>query len=142
MGQEKTSSACLDVVTCEIDMKLPSLNQYINLCKENRYKANAYKQKLEEDIAVFFKGVPKYDGPVTIHFHWIEDNRRRDLDNVCFAKKFILDALVKSGHLKDDNRRYVTGFRDTFAYGKRARVILYIKEETHGKEKTGGEHNA
>lgn len=57
-----------------------------------------------------------------------EENKRRDLDNVCFAKKFILDSMVKTGKLKDDNRNFVKGFRDDFEYGKSSKVILEIEE--------------
>ena len=47
---------------------------------------------------------------------------------MCFAKKFILDSMVKAGKLKDDNRNYVAGFKDTFEYGKETKVILEIEE--------------
>lgn len=115
-------------VRVEIPMKLPSLNEYINVCRTNRFQAAKYKRGIEDDIMVFLGKVPKFDCPVRIHFHWIEGNKRRDLDNICFSKKFILDALVKSGKLKDDNRKIVTAFIDTFEYGKEAKVILEIEE--------------
>ena len=111
-----------------IEMKLPSLNDYINACRSNRFKGAKMKRDIEDDIMVFLNRLPVYDKPVRIHFHWIEDNRRRDLDNICFAKKFILDAMVKAGKLTDDNRKIVTAFIDTFEYGKDARVILDIEE--------------
>ena len=63
-----------------------------------------------------------------ITFNWIESNRKRDLDNVAFAKKFILDALVKCGKMKDDNRNYVLGFVDEFFYSNETKVILKIEE--------------
>ncbi len=66
---------------------------------------------------------------VTIHFHWTEENKRRDLDNVAFAKKFILDALVSLGKLENDNRKNVCGFTDTFGYGEHASVYLEIHEQ-------------
>ena len=72
--------------------------------------------------------MPRFDNPIKIHFHWIEGNKKRDLDNVCFAKKFILDSMVKHGKLKDDNRKYVYAFTDTFEYGKETKVILEIEE--------------
>ena len=78
---------------------------------------------------IFVGRLPEFIHPVTIHFHWIESNKRRDLDNICFAKKFILDALVKSGKLKDDNRKCVTAFTDTFEYGDETKVVLDIKEQ-------------
>lgn len=111
-----------------IDMKLPSLNEYVNVCRENRYKAAKFKQNLESDISLFLRRLPKFQKPVRIHFKWIESNKRRDYDNIAFAKKFILDALVKLGKLKDDNRKFVTGFQDSFGYGDTTKVILFIEE--------------
>lgn len=113
---------------CEINMKLPSLNEYINACRKNRYAGASMKTKIENDIAYYVSNLPRFDKPIKIHFHWIEGNKRRDLDNVAFGKKFILDALVKCGKMKDDNRKCVTGFIDTFEYGKETKVILYIEE--------------
>ena len=63
-----------------------------------------------------------------IVFRWIEPNRRRDKDNVAFAKKFILDALVKAGKLKDDNRNCVIAFTDNFEYTKEFKIVLEIEE--------------
>jgi Holliday junction resolvase RusA-like endonuclease len=111
-----------------IDMKLPSLNEYINICRSNKYEAAQYKADIEADIALFLMRMPKYKNPIKIHFNWIEGNKRRDLDNICFAKKFILDAMVKAGKLKDDNRKCVTAFTDNFYYGKETKVILEIEE--------------
>lgn len=112
----------------EIPMRLPSLNQYIYECRKNKYAGANMKKQIEKDLAWYINKLSKYDKPIYIHFHWVEENKRRDLDNVCFAKKFILDSMVKAGKLKDDNRNCVTGFTDTFEYGKESKVILEIKE--------------
>ena len=112
----------------EINMKLPSLNEYIRACRSNKYVGAKFKRQVEEDISWFLLNMPKYDKPIKIHFHWVEGNKRRDLDNICFAKKFILDTMVKLGKLKDDNRRYVYAFTDTFEYGDRTKVILEVEE--------------
>lgn len=113
---------------CKIDMKLPSANEYIQVCRTNPYKAAKFKNNLEADISLFITRLPRFENPVKIHFHWIESNKKRDLDNVAFAKKFILDALTKSGKLKNDNHKYVIGFTDTFEYGETTGVILEIEE--------------
>ena len=118
-----------------INMKLPSLNEYINVCRRNKYEAAQYKRDLESQIALFLAKMPRYTKPIAIHFHWVEGNKRRDLDNICFGKKFILDAMVKCGKLKDDNRKCVTAFTDTFSYGKETKVILEIKEIDDDKTK-------
>ena len=112
-----------------IDMKLPSLNEYINICRKNKYMANKYKSNIEKDISWFLLKMPKYENPIKINFTWVEGNKKRDLDNICFAKKFILDAMVKYGKLKDDNRKCVTAFTDNFEYGKETRVILEIEKQ-------------
>lgn len=96
---------------------LPNLNDYT---KATRSKINAsagMKKKTEKVImkeAVEQLGGWKTDKPVFIIFRWVEKNKRRDHDNVAFAKKFILDALVKAGILKGDGWKHVTGFLDTF----------------------------
>lgn len=113
----------------EIPIKLPSLNQYINECRKNRFAGAKMKKEVEIDIGWYINQLPEYKNPIKIHFHWVEENKKRDLDNVCFAKKFILDSMVKAGKLKDDNRNYVKGFKDTFEYGKVSKVILEIEEE-------------
>lgn len=121
------------MIKCEIPFKLPSCNDYITVCRTNPYKASKFKKNLESDISMFLMPLPVFDKPVKIRFHWIEGNKRRDLDNVAFAKKFILDALVKCGKLADDNRRFVTAFTDTFEYGEETKVILFIEEAESGK---------
>lgn len=121
------------MIKCEIDMKLPSLNEYVNICRTNPYKASKFKKNLESDISMFLMRLPVFIHPVKIRFHWIEGNKRRDLDNIAFAKKFILDAMVKCGKLKDDNRRFVTAFTDTFEYGEETKVILFISEVESGE---------
>lgn len=128
MDQEKNLSRPLEKVICEIQMKLPSLNEYINACRSNKFQGSKMKREIEDDIGIFIARLPKFEKPIKIHFHWIEKNKKRDLDNVAFAKKFILDAMVKQGKLKDDNRKCVTAFTDTFEYEKESRVILEIEE--------------
>lgn len=112
----------------EINMKLPSLNDYIKVCRSNKFLSNKVKAKLEQDIGLFLAKMPRWTKPIKIHFHWIEGNKKRDLDNIAFAKKFILDSMVKYGKLNDDNRKYVTAFTDTFEYGSETKVILEVEE--------------
>ena len=134
MDQEKNSSKDTAKVICEIPIKFLSLNGYVDLCRGNKYDSAKYKKDIEILTGTYIRNLPRFEKPVKIGFHWIEANARRDPDNIAFAKKFILDALVRSGKLKDDNRRCVTEFRDTFGYGKPTRVILTIEEEDDDTE--------
>ena len=116
----------------EINKRLMGLNEYTKANRTNKYAGNQAKkdeQKYIEWCIIEQLGNLHIDKPVKGRFTWIEENKRRDLDNICFAKKFILDSMVKAGKLKDDNRNFVKGFRDDFEYGKSSKVILEIEEE-------------
>jgi Holliday junction resolvase RusA-like endonuclease len=111
-----------------IPLKLPSLNDYIRACRSDKYVGAKMKSRVEQEIGLYLMKMPKHNKPIKINFTWVESSKRRDLDNVCFAKKFILDAMVKYGKLEDDNRKHVTGFVDKFVYGDKNEVILEIEE--------------
>ena len=128
MEQEKNFEESSERVICEIPMRLPSLNEYIRACRTNKYTGARMKNQVESELMWYIQRLPKFENPIVIDFLWIEQNKKRDLDNVAFGKKFILDAMVKLGKLKDDNRRCVTAFRDSFAYDKESKIILTIKE--------------
>jgi Holliday junction resolvase RusA-like endonuclease len=128
MEHEKTFEESSERVICEIPMKLPSLNEYIRACRGNKYGGAWMKKQVESELMWYIQRLPKFENPIVIDFLWIEQNKKRDLDNIAFGKKFILDALVKAGKLKDDNRRCVTAFRDSFDYADESKIILTIKE--------------
>lgn len=115
----------------EIDKRLIGLNEYTKANRTNAYMGAKAKKKEQEYIYWCIKeqlGNLKIDKPVIAKFTWIEENSKRDLDNICFAKKFILDALVQAKVLKDDNRKIVTNFRDNFEYAKESKVIVELEE--------------
>ena len=118
----------MEIYRVEIPMKLPSCNNYINECRKNRFAGAKMKADAEEEISLYLRELPYFEKPIKIKFLWVEGNKRRDLDGIAFGKKFILDALVKCGRLKDDNRKCVTAFTDSFSYGREWKVILEIEE--------------
>lgn len=115
----------------EINQKLPSLNEYTKACRTNKFIGAQMKQEVETqiwaDIKQQLKGI-KVSSPVRINFIWVEENKKRDLDNICFAKKFVLDALVKSNVIANDTQNYVIGFSDTFEYNNKGKVIVELEE--------------
>jgi Holliday junction resolvase RusA-like endonuclease len=111
---------------------LPGLNEYSTLERRNRYQAATMKKQAEAIVIAEAKrqlrGV-KLTGPVDIDCYWFERNRRRDKDNIAFAKKFIFDGLVNSGVLRDDGWDEINDIRDKFAVDpKRPRVEVVIRE--------------
>lgn len=115
----------------EIDKRLIGLNEYTNVNRYNKYAGAKQKKEEQNYIKMCIKqqlGNLKINKPVIGTFTWIEENKRRDLDNICFAKKFILDSLVELGILKDDNRKMVCGFEDRFEYADKSKVIVELEE--------------
>lgn len=67
--------------------------------------------------------------PVKIKYLWIEKDRRRDKDNIAFAKKFIQDALVKEKVLENDGWAQIESWTDDFAIdSQKPRVEIEIQE--------------
>ncbi|MBS5682311.1 MAG: RusA family crossover junction endodeoxyribonuclease [Clostridium sp.] len=119
----------------EINKRLMGLNEYTKYNRTNKYAGAGAKKKEQQYIINCIKqqlGNIKIDKPLIGHFIWIEENKRRDLDNICFAKKFILDALVQAGVLQDDNRKIVTNFTDSFEYSNSSKVIVELEELNSG----------
>ena len=112
-----------------VDGKLPSINDYIDACRANKYKAAKMKREAEDLIIAQTLQLQQITRPVFFRFTWYEKTTQRDPDNVCAAKKFILDALQKSGKLKNDNAKWVRGFAgDMFIYGIKQGVLIEVLE--------------
>ena len=131
------------IAKARIPLKLPSLNDYVKACRSSPYAGAAMKDRIQRDIGWFLMDLPVITGAVIVHFTWTERTKKRDFDNVSFAKKFILDELVMLGKLEDDSRRYVAGFTDTFRLGKDWSVDIVIEQERKDDdtEETGTGYN-
>ena len=114
--------------------KLPTANEYIDACRKNRYAAAKMKRDAEMLIIQQIKRMQVINERIALRFTWCEKTRKRDPDNVAFAKKFVLDALQKSGKLKNDNATYIAGFEDRFVYGQYQGVLMEIKECENGEK--------
>lgn len=115
----------------EINKRLPSFNEYTKKNRANKYAGAEMKKQEEEFIYLAIKnqlGNLKIKNPIKVNFLWIEENGKRDLDNISFAKKFILDALVKAKVIENDSRKYVAGFVDNFEYSDFSKVIVELEE--------------
>lgn len=117
------------MVTLIINGQLAGLNEYTRACRGNKYTGAKMKKEAQEligwHIMEQLKGI-HFDAPVRMAFRWYEPNRKRDLDNICFAKKFILDALVAHGVIGGDGWKYVTGFTDEFFVSSKPRIEIDI----------------
>lgn len=113
----------------EIPYKFPSLNEYTRANRNNKYDGGRMKKTVENDIGHFINRLPVFKKPIKLHLHWIEGNKRRDLDNIMYAVKFINDAMVKAGKIEDDDADHVTAILSSVGYEKGVwKVILEIEE--------------
>jgi Holliday junction resolvase RusA-like endonuclease len=112
-----------------IEGRLPSLNDYIGAQRSpNHSYANRYKQKWTDVCAKACASVPVFSEPVSVSIVWYERDRRRDLDNVTAATKFVLDGLVHAGKLRDDSQKYVKNIEHRVEVDKeRPRVEVEIR---------------
>ncbi len=113
-----------------IPRELPDLNTYIKSIASNRYSGGKVKKEVTEYIAwITKKHKNKIEPPYFFEFHWYMKDRKKDIDNVAFAKKFILDGLQVGGVIKQDSQKYVVGFSDMFYIDKKApRVEVIIRQ--------------
>ena len=115
-----------------IQGRLCSLNEYIKAERSNRYKGAKLKKDNERIIVVAIKQQlrnVKINDPVYMNYLWVVPDKRTDRDNIVFARKFIQDALVNTGILKDDSWIHVIGFSDRFEVDKEnPRIEVLIKE--------------
>ena len=116
---------------------LPGLNEYSTLERRNRYEAATMKRQAECVVMAEARRQLRslrITNPVAMDYHWIERNRKRDKDNIAFAKKFIQDALVKVGVLKNDGWAEIDHFTDNFAVDpRRPRIEVIIREVDNGQ---------
>ena len=97
-----------------IQGRFPSLNDYVAAERANRKFGASMKRRETKRAASAAEHLAKFTNPVVVAFKWVEPNMRRDVDNIAFAHKFILDGLVAAGVLEGDSRKYVIGLQDEF----------------------------
>lgn len=99
-----------------IEGELTALNEYINAERSNRRFAAEIKKDetgyCQDAAEKSDLKLQETDFPCALIITWYVKNKRKDADNIAFAKKFILDGLVEAGVLPNDNRKYVQGFTD------------------------------
>ena len=100
----------------------------------NKYKGASIKREVTDIIYWEAKSqkLKPVSKPVHISITWYCKNKKKDPDNIAFAKKFILDGLVKAGVLENDGWKQIEGFTDKFEVDKknpRVEVLILGEEE-------------
>lgn len=120
-----------------IPIRLPGLNDYIAALDHNRHTGNRLKKETEKDICAAIaiactkgtlRSIEDDEYPLRVNFEWHERTKRRDLDNIASAKKYILDAMQEAGIIKGDGQKYVGDINDIFCIpSDEDKVIVYVE---------------
>lgn len=100
--------------------QLTTLNEYIKMERGNKFAA-AKDKKDETDFvrwACVEQGLERIEKPCTVAFYWYMANKRKDLDNISFGAKAILDGCVTAGVLQDDGYEWVRGIQHYYRIDK------------------------
>lgn len=117
-----------------IEQRLPGLNDYTSACRAHWSNGARMKRRIEETIVWYIKAARAQgmlrptSARLALHIEWHESDMRRDVDNIVFAKKFILDALQIAGIIPNDDRKHVAGVFDEIIDDETDYVRVWLKE--------------
>jgi len=115
-------------MTITIKYKFESLNNYINKCRTNVYMANSIKQKETNLSALAFSRIPKITKyPIELEFKWHIKSKVSDLDGR--LAKNIIDGLVRSKRIIDDNVKYIQKITHIYVEDTEDYVEVGIREK-------------
>ena len=108
--------------------KLPTLNDYINIERGNKFYAAKMKAEFTDFCAKYFLVCPKMPKQLyDVEIFWTVENNKNDADNIFFGVKFILDGAKRSGRLADDNRKNIRHIHNYIETGKSYEVRVIFK---------------
>lgn len=116
--------------------RLVGLNEYTRACRSHWSRGSRLKRQQTELVAWYARaaGAHGHEGPVEVTCEWHERDARRDLDNVAFAAKFVLDGLVMAGVIAGDDQAHVTGIEHRFLVSPDyPRVVVEVRNATGGE---------
>lgn len=119
-------------MTGYLDIKgiMPGLNDYSDAERKHRQIAAKMKAAETDRVAWVAKTqLPVFTKPIHLTITYREKNRKRDKDNIAFAKKFILDGLVAAGRIANDGWKQIDGWSEGFVVdAKDPGITVVIKE--------------
>ncbi len=118
--------------TYTIHCELTDLNTYIDYerSKNGRYQAAKIKKDMTAICTKYAKasGIQIRGKRVRITFKWYCPDKRKDPDNIAFAKKFIEDGMVNAGVLQGDGWNQIVSLQDEFYIDKDPRCEVELTE--------------
>ena len=102
---------------------IPTLNEHDNANRSNRFGGATMKKNATNLCATYVrqamnKGFELGELPVNLKFDWYVKDRRKDKDNISFAKKYIFDGMIQAGLLQNDGWKQIGDWEETFDVDK------------------------
>ena len=117
----------IEAIVFTIPHRLTRLNEYINKERSNRYAAAKIKSSMTLACMAYVPNI-KIDYPIELIMIWTVKNMGNDLDNVSFGQKFICDAMVQKGFIKNDNLTVIKKITHKYCKGEKEKVTVIVKE--------------
>jgi len=118
-------------LTITFESKIPTLNEYINVERTNRYGAASMKKSATTGCMVEslnYRGLIDPNGLYDVVACWETADNKLDPDNVYFGIKFVLDGMVKAGIINNDGRKNIRNINNKIdTTGKRKLILTLIK---------------
>lgn len=110
--------------------RLDGLNTIINKNRHNKYAGAKLSKKNIKKVSWSIKAakLKKLKEPVILSIIYYEKNRRRDPDNILTSKKFILDAMQRTGLIQNDGWKNIESIEEYWQVDKenpRIEVTIY-----------------
>jgi len=120
--------------TFTIQGRLPGLNEITRANRANMFQGAKLKKDATQlcGQAIIVDHVPVFKNPpLSVLICWYEKDNRRDIDNVAGGgTKFILDALVETGRIPNDGRKWVRSIQHQFPDPDKEnpRILVCVEE--------------
>lgn len=101
--------------------ELSDLNTYTQANRSNRYEGGRVKKTDTQKVRYCIKACrdkKKFTKPIYLIYTFYCKDKRKDKDNIDIAKKFIQDALVEEGIIKNDGWNDIEGWAVNFFIDK------------------------
>lgn len=111
--------------------ELTDFNTYSDAERTSRQKAAKIKKKETYRVAAAFMPyrLAKPKLPISLKIRWICKNKRKDKDNIAFAKKFLFDGMQQAGVIPNDGWKEIGDWSEEFSIDKNnPRIEIEIEE--------------
>lgn len=114
--------------TLRIEYDFVYLNEYIDRERTNRMIASSIKKKITNAVMeqALYANCNRPKRQVDMVFSW-HVKGKYDSDNIAFAKKFVLDGMVKAGILENDNPKWVRHLKDYIYHDVKKPNLDYVE---------------